>query len=322
MNPDSFARHQILNGSGWSNAVSTVLAGDASQRSYERLTDNAGNTSILMTTPPGYDILPFVRVAGHLEKLGLSAPRILAQDPDAGLLLLEDFGDALFSRLLARSEVSETDLYLAAIDVLIGLRSAPMIDCPVLDAPAMAEQAGIVFNYYAGADPDAFTPFLQTEFARLSNDRCLALRDFHCDNLIWLDNRAGMARVGLLDFQDAVITHPAYDLASLLKDARRDLGDTVEETGLSHYIAKTGVNDARFRFEYALVGVQRNLRILGVFARLSTVFDKPQYIDFIPRVWRHLWRDLSHPELVELKNQLALILPEPTEDFLRDLRNR
>jgi len=321
MNVGVSPRDKFLKLAGWADAVSVALASDASNRRYDRLTHADGNTAVLMYAPLdlGEDICPFIRAAAHLSSLGLSAPNILAKDRDLGLMLLEDFGDDLFARLVAADPTIEMSLYSAAIDVLVELRTSPLPNCPLMDAPAMADQIALTFKWYAVGAPFNSEP-LRAEFLRLSNDRCLSLRDYHCENLIWLPHRTGTARVGLLDFQDAVITHPAYDLASLLKDARRDLGDSVAENGLSYYIAQTGVDEDRFRFDYALAAVQRNLRILGVFARLSLAYSKPHYLDFIPRVWGHIQQDLAHPELQNLRDLLAAALPEPTETHLAGLR--
>ena len=149
----------------------------------------------------------------------------------------------------------------------------------------------------------------------------LALRDFHAENLIWLPERDGAARVGLLDFQDAFAGHPAYDLVSLLEDARRDVAPEVREAMVTHYIAGSGTDAAAFRTAFATSGAQRNLRILGVFARLSMHFGKPQYVALIPRVWAHLQADLADPALADLRDFLDGVLPAPDPDRLERIRS-
>jgi hypothetical protein len=150
----------------------------------------------------------------------------------------------------------------------------------------------------------------------------LALRDFHAENLVWLPDRAGVARVGLLDFQDAEAGHPAYDLVSLLKDARRDLAPGLEQEMIDRFLSRTGCDPERFAAAYAALGAQRNLRILGVFARLSMHFGKPHYVDLIPRVWAHLTASLRHPALAPLARRVADDLPEPTPDILASLKEQ
>jgi len=145
-------------------------------------------------------------------------------------------------------------------------------------------------------------------------------RDFHAENMIWLPDRTGVQRVGLLDFQTAMLGHPAYDLVSMLQDVRRNVRPGTEMRMVNRYIAATGQNDHDFRTAYALLGVQRNLRILGVFARLATEYGKPQYVDLIPAAWAHLMRGLEHPALVTVADLLRGALPQPTPENLDRLR--
>lgn len=148
----------------------------------------------------------------------------------------------------------------------------------------------------------------------------LIQRDYHAENLLWLPEREGIERVGLLDFQDAMSGHPAYDLVSLLQDARRDVAPEVEEAMIIRYLEKSGFDDSSYRAAYAVLGVQRNLRILGVFARLGQDHGKPHYVDLIPRVWNHLIRDLDHPALAPVAEKLRAELPEPTPENLERLK--
>ncbi len=316
----------------WANAQRAPLAGDASNRRYERLTDpKTGKTAVLMDSPPGQaePVEAFVRMAEYLRSIGLSAPEIYAEDTEYGFLLLEDLGDDLFARVLRQYPQKERELYEAATDVLTTLHDAPTLSLPSYGPSLMTELAALSFTKYAQAvqgsyDEDArdrfehrFSDILHSE---ASGQKVVVQRDYHAENLIWLPERDGVQRVGLLDFQTAMLGHPAYDLVSLLQDVRRDVAPGTEMRMVDRYIAATGVNDHDFRTAYAVLGAQRNLRILGVFARLATEFGKPQYIDLIPATWAHLMRDLEHPALVTVADLLRDALPAPTPEALERLR--
>ncbi len=316
----------------WANAQRALLAGDASNRRYERLTDpDTGKTAVLMDSPPGQaePVEAFVRMANHLRSIGLSAPEIYAEDTEYGFLLLEDLGDDLFARVLRRSPTLEREFYEAATDVLITLHKAPTLSLPSYGPSLMTELAALSFTKYAQSiqgshDEDArdrfehrFADILHRETA---GTKVVVQRDYHAENLIWLPERDGVARVGLLDFQTAMLGHPAYDLVSLLQDVRRDVAPGTEMRMVNRYIQTTGVNDHDFRTAYAVLGTQRNLRILGVFARLATEYGKPQYVDLIPATWTHLMRDLEHPALVTVSDLLRDGLPSPTPENLAKLR--
>lgn len=322
----------MLDQAGWGGAGRAPLACDASNRRYERLTDPAtGRRAVLMDAPPdrGEDVRPFVAVARYLRDLGLSAPEIYAEDVDNGFLLLEDLGDALFARVLAADPALEPALYEAATHVLVALHDARPPDLPPYSPPLMAELSGLAFTKYrkgvtGSEDPDALARFLP-RFEDILRDytqgpQVVILRDYHAENLLWLPERAGLARVGLLDFQDAMLGHPAYDLVSLLQDIRRDVPAGIELSMIARYIELSGQDDHLFRTAYAVLGAQRNLRILGVFARLATDYGKPHYLDLIPAVWAHLVRDLEHPALAPVAEPLLDSLPAPTPEALDRLR--
>ncbi|MES0825512.1 aminoglycoside phosphotransferase family protein [Ruegeria sp. SCP11] len=317
----------------WSNATQAPLAGDASNRRYERLTDpDTGRTAVLMDSPPGQaePVEAFVRMAKYLRKIGLSAPEIYAEDTEYGFLLLEDLGDDLFARVLKQTPKMERELYEAATDVLIELYNAPTLSLPSYDPTLMTELAALAFTKYAQAvlgehDADSRVRF-EHRFADIlhretSGSKVVVQRDYHAENMIWLPDREGVKRVGLLDFQTAMLGHPGYDLVSLLQDVRRDVAPGTEMRMVNRYIAATGVNDHEFRTAYAVLGAQRNLRILGVFARLATEYGKPHYIDLIPATWAHLMRDLNHPSLVTVADLVREALPAPTPENLDRLRN-
>ncbi|WP_137700931.1 aminoglycoside phosphotransferase family protein [Marimonas lutisalis] len=323
----------FLAGTGWAAATRAPLAGDASNRRYERLSHPALGSAVLMDAPPekGEDTRPFTRIARHLTALGLSAPRILAEDAEHGFLLLEDLGDALFARVIPETPALETPLYEAATDVLLSLHRADLPPGLAAYSPqVMTDMAALAFDWYLAhaATPDtaaraaftsAFQPLLDTHAADQS---VLIQRDYHSENLLWLPDRAGPAGVGLLDFQDAMTGHAAYDLVSLLQDARRDVPPAIESAMIDRYIAQSGWNRDAFLAAYHLLGAQRNLRIVGVFARLCLRDGKAHYVDLIPRVWNLLQRDLDHPALAPVAGLVRAALPEPTPEILITLKKK
>jgi aminoglycoside/choline kinase family phosphotransferase len=308
---------------GWAAAVRRHLAGDASDRRYERLR-LGGATAVLMDNPPGGadDPAAFVRMAVHLRGLGLSAPKVLAQDLTQGLILLEDLGDDLYARLLATDPAREAELYAVAVDALLHLQSNPAPEgLPDLSAAGWAQAAGFALDWYAFAatgarpDPREFTATLTDVLkAHADGPRVLILRDFHAENLLWLPGRSGLARVGLLDFQLGQMGQPGYDLVSLLQDARRDVALGTETAMIARFVQATGANG--FAAHYATLGAQRALRILGIFARLALVAGKPAYLPLVPRVWGQLQRNLAHPALADLRAVCDRLLPAPTPAIL------
>lgn len=318
----------------WANATHAPLAGDASNRRYERLTDpETGKTAVLMDAPPQHaeDVAQFAKVAEYLRSIGLNAPEIYAEDSEFGFLLLEDLGDDLFARVLVQTPGRERELYQAATDVLIHLHQAPTLSLQSWGPALMTELAALSFTKYAHGilgthDEDAqqrfehrFSDILHSD---TSGAKVVVLRDYHSENLIWMPGREGLQQVGLLDFQTAMLGHPAYDLVSLLQDVRRSVAPGTEMQMVNHYISTTGVDDHDFRTAYSVLGAQRNLRILGVFARLATDFGKSHYVDLIPAAWGHLMRDLEHPALVSVADLLRDALPAPTPENLSRLRQQ
>ncbi|AUQ72309.1 putative phosphotransferase [Phaeobacter inhibens] len=321
----------FLTDTPWHNWTRAPLAGDASNRRYERLCDADGATVVLMDAPPdqGEDVAPFVAIANYLRDQGLSAPQILAEDHDNGFLVIEDLGDALFARVMRDDPAQERPLYEAATDVLVALHEAPMPELEPLGPRLMAELSSLAFAKYRDVireDPSPehvarFTDQFEDILRRtIKGDVVLVQRDYHAENLIWLPERSGVARVGLLDFQAARAGHRAYDLVSLLQDARRDVPAVIEMQMMERYIAATGVDEGSFRAAYTVLGVQRNMRILGVFARLGRDYGKPHYVDLIPRVWDHFHRGLDHPAMAPLAEFLHQEMPAPTPEVLNRLR--
>jgi N-acetylmuramate 1-kinase len=321
----------FLVAAGWGRAERRHLAGDASDRRYERLRLGAA-TAVLMDNPPGGadDPSAFAAMARHLRALGLSAPALLAEDLGRGLLILEDLGDDLYARLLQADPAREEELYAPAVDVLLHVQNAsPPPSLPNLAARDWADAAGFALDWYAfaatGTKPDK-VPFLDVLtpalLAHADGPRVLILRDYHAENLLWLPGRAGLKRVGLLDFQLGQLGQPGYDLVSLLQDARRDVAPDTEASMVARFAAAKGADPEAFTAQYATLGAQRALRILGIFARLCLVAAKPQYLRLIPRVWDQLQRNLAHPALAELRAICDATLPAPTPDLLQKIEQQ
>lgn len=322
---------EFLQRFGWGAARSEHLAGDASDRSYVRVY-LGDRRAVLMDSPPGGvdDIRAFVAMDRHLRHLGLSAPEVPAEDLETGFLLLEDLGDDLYARLLDREPGREVEIYAAAVEVLAHLQASPApAGLPDLTAADWAKAAGLVLDHYVpaaiGRTPDA-GPFLSALEDALATHadgpRVLILRDFHAENLLWLPERQELARVGLLDFQLGQMGQPGYDLVSLLQDARRDVAPETEAAMAARFVALTGADPSAFTAEYAVLGTQRALRILGIFARLCVVGGKPGYLRLMPRVWGQLWRNLDHPALAALRAECLRLLPEPTPDILKRIESQ
>jgi hypothetical protein len=301
----------FLAGAGWPGALRAPLAGDASFRRYERIRDGA-RRAVLMDAPPAHeDVRPFAAVARYLGDLGLAAPDILAADEAQGFLLLEDLGDDLFTRVLCQ-RADEAVLYAAAIDVLVAAQDrACALALPVYDEALLLAEADLLIDWFLPAVSGAPTPDEARAAYRDAWRRVLpaahvwparlVLRDYHADNLIWLPDRPGLRRCGLLDFQDAVIGPTAYDLVSLLEDARRDVAPATVRRSLDRYLTLTGADRGAFRAAYAVLGAQRNAKIIGIFTRLWKRDGKAQYLDLIPRVWAHLEGDLGHAALEPMR---------------------
>ncbi len=305
---------------GWHDAHRRPLAGDASFRRYWRLAGRQGRAVLMDAPPPWEDVRPFAAIARHLAALGLSPPRLLACDEAAGFLLLEDLGDDIFTRVLAAGRACERALYLAAIDALVEVQRAPppATAAPYDDALFLAELAlapdwfmplaGLALPAAGRADFFALWRRLLPLARRAGTS--LVLRDYHADNLLWLPQRQGAARVGLLDFQDAVTGPAPYDLVSLLEDARRNVAAATAAAARARYLAAFAGRDAdAFATACAVLGAQRNLKIVGIFCRLAVRDGKPAYLALLPRVWGHLARNLEHPALAPLAAWLARWVP-------------
>jgi tRNA threonylcarbamoyl adenosine modification protein YjeE len=346
------ALRQFLDGAGYAEAKRQRMAGDASTRSYARLIRDDG-VVILMNSPRrpdgpaiydgksysaavhlAEDVKPFVAIAGALRERGFSAPAIRHADLEAGFLITEDFGSAGFIEGNPPAPIAER--YEAATDMLAALHRetlpeilplAPQLDytLPTFDTEALLVEIGLMLEWYLpdrGVEP---TNDLRAEFVTMWRDilskaaaaaKTWVLRDFHSPNLIWLGEREGVARVGIIDFQDAVLGPAAYDLVSLLQDARIDVPEPLELALLTRYIkarraADDGFDPAGFAELYAIMSAQRNTRLLGTFARLNRRDGKPQYLRHQPRIWTYLSRSLAHPVLARVRQWYTANLPSP-----------
>ena len=337
----SLAIRRFLDEAGWIRAGRRFLQGDASSRVYERI-HAGGHAAILMNAPArpdgppvkdglpysriahlAEDVRPFVAVATALSACGLSAPKVFAADLSAGLLLLEDLG----REGVVADGRPIAERYAAATDLLAAFHAGPMpgpvtlpdggrYEPPPYDAAAMAIEVELLPAWYAphvlgrrldAADEARFAALWAKRIAALAHsERHWILRDYHSPNLIWLPARDGLARVGLIDFQDAVIGPSAYDLASLLQDARVTVPPGLEEELLARYVAARaevdpGFDAVTFGADYATLCAQRATKVLGIFARLDKRDGKPHYLAHVPRLRTYLVRALGHPVLSELR---------------------
>ena len=308
----------FLAGCGWAGARIEPLAGDASFRRYFRILHDDGRQAVLMDAPPPHeDPRPFISVAEWLISVGLSAPEILARDLDRGLLLLDDFGNDRLRETLDTSPDRERELYETATDVLVHLHNhAPMAGLPPHGLTQWLDELMLFTDWYCPAvgldiDKDSYRAAWTEVLGPVANDGLgpvTVLRDYHAENIMLVHGRDGIAHFGLLDFQDALAGHPAYDLCSVLEDARRDVPEDLERTMLDRYIAAAGHGEA-FERAYWALAAQRNTRILGVFTRLWKRDRKPGYRRFQPRMWGLLERDLSKPLLSPVRDWFDANIP-------------
>jgi len=316
----------LLDGTPFKGAELHPLAGDASFRRYIRVRKD-GLAAMLMDAPPDKeDVGTFISVAEYLCGQGYSAPSILARDAGAGLLLLEDLGDDSFTSVLKREGGLERELYGAAIDVLVhwhdeakGFSQPESLVLPAYNLELLMREVSLFTDWYLpqimeAGKAEALRPeYLEIWRAILSGaslaENVWVHRDYHADNLMWLPERKHVQRVGLLDFQDGVYGDAAYDLVSLLEDARRDVPKDLAEAMIERYLENSGVDHEKFLSAYAILGAQRNSKIIGIFARLAVRDDKQGYLNYLPRVWGHLENDLAHPLLRPLKNWMDRHVP-------------
>ncbi len=294
INLDEVQAKEFLAQNKIANCEIRKVAGDASFRSYYRIFFGA-ETYILMFAPPGYeDIRPFAKIDEFLVAHNFSAPKIIARDEKLGFLLLEDLGDDTYGRILASNNSQELPLYEKACDVLLELHrlEAPQ-DLPLYNHALLFREVMLLVDWYLPLQKKSMSLAEKARFKFLwfqlfdlisKENQVLVLRDYHADNLMVLPQRSGFKSVGLLDFQDAVIGAKAYDLVSLLEDARRDVDKNNRQKLFEYYLKRSGDDEKTFTQDYEILSLQRNIKIMGIFARLSVRDGKNSYLDLIPRV--------------------------------------
>lgn len=315
---------KFVQAQGWDVNDLSFLAGDASHRKYYRLKPTNGSTLVIMDAPPTHeDAGVFKRTTEVLQGLELSAPRVLKQDLAQGILVLEDFGNQTYTYCLKNNVVDEETLYRLAVDVLITLyqKVDSHATVPAFSADNLFKQVNLLMEWYVpaifkdekiSAEMEDTWKKIWVEYLKpLENGRkTMVLWDYHIDNLMWLPERQGVQRCGLLDFQDAVIGPYPYDLVSLLEDARRDVPRNLQEKMISYFMEHISSEDqSTFLAQYNLLGAQRSTRILGTFTRLAKRDHKIHYLHFMPRVWKWLEQDLEHPSLDNLRYWYQTYLP-------------
>ena len=307
----------FLANAGWADPVISAIPGDASFRRYFRVSSHGRKAMLMYAPPPEEDPEPFLHVAQWLTAHAMRAPEIYAEDKAQGWVLIEDFGDDRMRDWLDANPQGETAAYKAAVDALAQLHRRPAGPFPPYDMAVYQREAALFTEWYCpamqlevdaasygAAWDDALSDMLPRQAPGVT-----VLRDYHAENIMLLGpGDDGCGAQGLIDFQDALVGHPAYDLVSLLQDARRDVPMDLERRMLDHYLAVAGA-DPHFEADYARLGAQRNAKIVGIFARLWKRDGKPRYLDYIPRVWAALERDLAHPALAPVAQWFDANIP-------------
>ncbi|MFV9875254.1 MAG: aminoglycoside phosphotransferase family protein [Rickettsiales endosymbiont of Dermacentor nuttalli] len=315
-------KQQFLNHNQLKDAITKKTIQDASTRVYERLISK-GQSYILMDTNLDRKMLEsFIMVDKLLLDFNFSAPRIIVYDYELGFALLEDFGDDSYKSFLEIETEKERLLYKYAIDLIVDLQNQkiPSNLLPSYSIDLLLKEVELFVSWYIPLlNGEELSPNIREEYIKIwirlltyiqPLDSTLVLRDYHADNLMWLPERSGIKKVGLLDFQDAVVGSPIYDVVSLLEDARRDIKDLLVEDMISYYLEKnTKITRKEFLGHYAILGVQRNLKIIGIFACKAVNDKNSSYLKLIPRVWRYINNSIKHPLLRPMHKWLEKILP-------------
>ena len=316
-------KKQFLASANCLNGVIQKLPADASFRTYDRLTLN-DKSYIVMDAPPSHEnVKSFIKVLNFLDKNGFSVPKLFESDLKNGFLLLEDFGDDSFAKLLNhnKEEELEEQLYKSAIDLLVNLQKIPPIDGEFAyysDELLLDEAKGLIEWYIPLLNGEQIPTKLIEEYEIIWRHllqyarhipETTVLRDYHAENLMWLADRDGYQRVGILDFQDAVIGSPVYDMVSLLEDARRDVNSDLSDKMITYYLSKrTDITRRDFLASYSILGAQRNLKIIGFIARKAVRDKNSKYFSLLPRVWGYIEKDLKHPLMLPLKAWLDKVI--------------
>ena len=299
----------FLSANGFRDAEIQPLTGDASFRRYFRVLSDARHAMLMDAPPPHEDPQRFLAMARWLTARGFKAPQIYGADDRRGLVLLEDFGDARMREVVDADPSAADTLYREAIDVLIGLRRHAPDGLSPYDRSVLHREADLFADWYClavgiGPDIDAYRRAWSEVLSTAIADTPVAvLRDYHSENLMVTSNG-----LGLLDFQDALAGHPAYDLVSLLQDARRDVPVDFEAGMLDYYCSHHG-DGPTFLNAYRVLGAQRNAKILGIFTRLWKRDGKTRYPSLCVRVWEYLERDLANPVLAPVAEWFDRTVP-------------
>jgi N-acetylmuramate 1-kinase len=345
------AIQDVLESAGWRGAQRHLMQGDASTRSFERLVKDDGSSAVLMVAPRrpdgppirfgkpysaiarlAEDIRPFIAVDRGLRSFGFSAPEIYAFDLEAGIVLMEDLGvepivadSGVDLERYAWAASALAKLHGASFPEVLAVNNAETYRIPPYDLDALSIEVELLLDWYAphrarvqlssGAKATYVNLWRQVLTEGLTTEVTWTLRDFHSPNLIWLSGREGAAQIGVVDFQDCVLGHPAYDVVSLLQDARVEVPDSIELRLLTHYArlrreSRPSFQMSDFARAYAILGAQRATKILGIFTRLDTRDRKPHYLAHLSRVEKYLVKDLNHPVLAELKVWYENNLPQ------------
>lgn len=309
--------HDFLKDVGFLGAQIEPIPGDASFRRYFRIRHTSGSYMLMFSPPLSEDPRPFVHVAQWLIANDMRAPKIVADDLSAGWILTEDFGDNRMKEWLDRNPEYEVPVYKEAIDTLIQLHNCSAGPFNLYDQATYLREVRLFTEWFcpsARLDVDleayskAWVEVLKPVISR-QTPGVTVLRDYHAENIMLLhDLVTNTKKQGLIDFQDALLGHPAYDLVSLLQDARRNVSASFEKQMLHYYVEQTTANDD-FEADYAVLGAQRNAKIIGIFTRLSQRDQKHKYLDYIPRVWTLLERDLSHRTLAPVSRWFEQNIP-------------
>lgn len=303
----------FLTQAGWGGATIEALPGDASFRRYFRIRRSNGNAMLMHAPPPTEDPEPFLRSAKWLDANGMRAPHVLAEDAGQGFVLLEDFGEIRMREYLDAWPQDEEEVYRRAIDALLQLRKLPPGPFTGYTLAEYQREAKLFVDWFVPArqlyvDSRTWANAWEQVLMRLlprQRPGVTVLRDYHAENIMLL---GGLDKQGLLDFQDALVGHPAYDLVSLLQDARREVSPELEQRMLNYYCERCGEGED-FLADYAVLGAQRNAKIVGIFVRLWKRDGKPRYLDYIPRVWALMERDLAHPALAPVAEWFDANIP-------------
>lgn len=307
---------------GYSNYSRFKLPSDASFRKYERVTIN-GINYILMDAPPATeDVRPFIKIANILQNYGLKSPEILNSDENNGILLLEDFGSGKFNKIVLESEKTEETLYKNALDIIAHISMQQReLGIPEYNDEVLLREADLFIDWFLKYNENhseerlkeiklQYHRILRSIFKKLHfPNKTLVLRDYHADNLMVLDNDCELCSIGLLDFQDGLVGNISYDVVSLLEDARRDVSKKLQNKMIDYFVGIAGIKEHKQEFisDYNILGMQRNLKIIGIFTRLNHRDRKKHYLDLIPRVTGYLKQDLEHPVNTEIKEFLGSI---------------